>query len=160
MMSHRGTLMRPRTCPRHGGSRPCTCAMGNVYRFVEPVALLMLNERGHSCGYDLAAHLSEYALTDAQIEHAALYRTLRGLEKNGYVISRWATRNGGPARRIYSLTPAGKRHLEQWRQVLANLGHALSHFAHQAGRAHKGTRKPRAATTGTSGCNAGRALNS
>lgn len=130
--------MRPRTCPRHGGSRPCTCAMGNVYRFVEPVALRMLYERGHSCGYDLAAHLGEYALTDAQIEHAALYRTLRSLEHNGYVISRWAMRNGGPARRIYSLTPAGERHLEEWRQVMGNLGRALSRFAHGSDRAQKG----------------------
>ncbi len=148
--------MRPRTCLRHGGNRPCTCAMGNVYRFVEPVTLLMLNERGHSCGYDLAAHLSEYALTDAQIENAALYRTLRGLENNGYVISQWAIRNGGPARRIYSLTPAGERHLEEWRQVLANLGHALSHFAHQAGRARMGRSKPRASATETRGGNAAR----
>jgi DNA-binding PadR family transcriptional regulator len=47
---------------------------------------------------------------------------------------KWAMRNGGPARRVYSLTPAGERHLQEWRQVLANLGHALSRFAHQAGQ--------------------------
>jgi len=128
--------------------------MGNVYRFVEPVTLLMLNERGHSYGYDLAAHLSEYALTDAQIEHAALYRTLRGLEKNGYVISQWAMRNGGPARRVYSLTTAGERHLEEWRQVLANLEHALSRFARQAGQVPEGRSKSRASARERSGSSA------
>jgi len=76
-------------CPRHGGGHPCTCAMGNVYRFIEPVLLLMLRDKGHSYGYELSENLGEYALTDAQIERAALYRTLRTLEENGHVSSSW-----------------------------------------------------------------------
>lgn len=27
--------MPHRSRPRHGNGRPCTCAMGNLYRFVE-----------------------------------------------------------------------------------------------------------------------------
>ena len=65
------------TCERHGKNHPCTCAMGNIYRFVEPVVLLMLKEKKHSYGYDLTNTLADYALTDAEIEGAALYRTLR-----------------------------------------------------------------------------------
>jgi DNA-binding PadR family transcriptional regulator len=61
--------------------------MGNIYRFIEPVLPLMLQEKKHSYGYELFAALGEYALTDAQIERAALYRTLRTLEENGYVTS-------------------------------------------------------------------------
>lgn len=51
--------------------------MGNLYRFVEPVVLLLLKRKGRSYGYDLSGDLEEYALTDAEIERAALYRTLR-----------------------------------------------------------------------------------
>ena len=81
--------MKRGSCPRHGGKRPCTCAMGNVSRFIEPVALLMLKVKGQSYGYDLASSMAEYALTDASVERGALYRTLRQLEENGYVVSEW-----------------------------------------------------------------------
>jgi PadR family transcriptional regulator len=124
--------MRHPVCPRHGDD-PCTCAMGNIYRFVEPVLLLMLKDKGHSYGYDLAANLSQYALTDGQIEGAVLYRTLRRLEQNGYVVSSWDTRSSGPARRVYALTKAGERHLVEWAQVLGNLGAAMRRFATRAG---------------------------
>jgi len=57
--------------------------MGNLYRFVEPVVLLLLKSKGRSYGYDLCPELQAHALTDAEIERAALYRTLRQLEMNG-----------------------------------------------------------------------------
>lgn len=120
--------MRRSVCPRHQGEHPCTCAMGNIYRFVEPVLLLMLKEKGHSYGYDLAGSLPEYALTDAEIEAAVLYRTLRRLEANGHVKSSWDTSNGGPARRVYALTNSGEQHLLEWAEVLGNLGLAMSKF--------------------------------
>jgi DNA-binding PadR family transcriptional regulator len=112
--------------------------MGNVYRFVEPVVLLMLKEKGRSYGYDLSANLASYALTDAQIEGAALYRTLRRLEENEYVVSGWDTRNSGPARRVYTLTKSGERHLRDWAEVLGNLGAAMSRFAKRADSNGKG----------------------
>jgi PadR family transcriptional regulator PadR len=135
--------MRRAICPRHGSERPCTCAMGNVYRFVEPVILLMLKKKGGSYGYDLAANLGEYALTDAQIEGAALYRTLRRLEENRYVVSDWDTSNGGPARRVYTLTRDGERHLREWAEVLGNLGVAMSRFARHAAPKRRPRRAPR-----------------
>jgi DNA-binding PadR family transcriptional regulator len=106
--------------------------MGNLYRFVEPVVLLLLNKKGHSYGYDLAGDLHEYALTDAEIEKAALYRTLRQLELNGNVASEWETDKGGPARRVYRLTAEGKRHLEEWATVLDHVSKSMSRFVRQA----------------------------
>lgn len=41
--------------------------------------------KGRSCGYNLCADLEMQALTDATIDKAAVYRTLRQLEKNGNV---------------------------------------------------------------------------
>jgi len=63
--------------------------MGNLYRFVEPVLLFLLKKKGRSYGYELAAELREHALTDASIEAAALYKTLRQLEQNDCVTSEW-----------------------------------------------------------------------
>src|ERR1700739_163856 len=107
---------------------PCPCAMGHLSRFVEPVVLLLLKKKGHSYGYDLLSSLSEYAFTDAEIERAALYRTLRRLQQNGYVSSNWETDRGGPARRIYALTPGGERHLREWAQGLTKAAGPLGRF--------------------------------
>jgi DNA-binding PadR family transcriptional regulator len=107
--------------------------MRNSYRFLEPVLLLMLKEKGHSYGYDLSASLEEYALTDARIERAALYRTLRTVEANRYVTSNWETDKAGPARRVYCLTDDGCRHLGEWAQLLGRLGVAMTAFCQKAG---------------------------
>ena len=124
--------MPRRMCHRHGQDQPCTCAMGNLYRFVEPVVLLLLKKKGHSYGYDLAGDLHQHALTDAEIERGALYRTLRQLEENGNVASEWDTETGGPARRIYRLTPNGERHLEEWVTVLDHVSRSMARFVHDA----------------------------
>jgi len=70
-------------CNRHGPNRPCSCGMGNLYRFVEPVTLYLLKIKAGAHGYTLAADLNEYGLTDSLVEPGALYRTLRRLEKRG-----------------------------------------------------------------------------
>jgi DNA-binding PadR family transcriptional regulator len=106
--------------------------MGNIYRFIEPVLLLMLKEKGHSYGYDLSESLREYALTDTPIDRPALYRTLRTLEANGYVTSEWETENAGPARRVYALTHKGVGHLAEWAQLLDRLGEAMKTYSKRA----------------------------
>jgi len=122
---------RRRCCKQPGLGRPCTCAMGNVSRFIEPVVLRILKDKKRSYGYEIAENLAQYALTDATIEGAALYRTLRTLEANGYVVSTWEA-GEGPARRNYSLTRAGQEHLKEWAVLLHDLGQAMLEFARQA----------------------------
>ena len=117
-----------RRCKQPGQEHPCTCAMGNVSRFIEPVVLRILKEKKKSYGYEIAECLSQYALTDATIEGAALYRTLRTLEANGHVSSTWDA-GDGPARRNYSLTRSGHMHLREWAYLLEGLGKAMIEFA-------------------------------
>ena len=119
-----------RCCKQPGCGRPCTCAMGNVSRFIEPVVLRILKEKKKSYGYEIAESLAQYALTDATIEGAALYRTLRTLEANGYVSSTWEA-GEGPARRNYSLTRSGHVHLRDWTHLLETLGKAMIDFARE-----------------------------
>lgn len=106
--------------------------MGNLYRFVEPVVLLLLKKKGRTYGYDLSGDLEDWALTDAEIERAALYRTLRQLEKNGNVKSEWDVENAGPARRVYRLTAKGERHLQEWAAVLEHVSKSMSRFVKEA----------------------------
>ena len=123
--------MPSRSCSRHPRDYACTCGMGNLYRFVEPVVLLLLKKKVCSYGYDLSGELQQHALTDAQIERAALYRTLRNLEMNGNVKSGWETNQGGPARRVYKLTAKGERHLEEWASVLDHVSKSMAGFVKQ-----------------------------
>ena len=124
--------MPPRACPRHAGQHPCTCAMGNLYRFVEPVLLYLLKRKGRSYGYELANEVRAHAFTDAEIEVAALYRTLRQLEQNDCVISEWDVKGNGPARRVYKLTPRGEEHLGEWLTVLRHMSGAMRCFVRNA----------------------------
>jgi PadR family transcriptional regulator, regulatory protein PadR len=116
--------------------------MGHLYRFVEPVLLLMIKERGQAHGYDLAGDLSSYSFTDAEIERAALYRTLNTLEKNGCVRSEWDTTGSGPARKVYSLTKHGEQHLNEWAQVLTNVSKSMSSFIRKVNALNSGSAKP------------------
>jgi PadR family transcriptional regulator len=109
--------------------------MGHLYRFVEPVILLLLLQKGEAHGYELANELPKYALTDAQVEAAALYRTLRTLEHNGNLTSRWDAGSSGPARRVYRLTDEGEEHLREWVAVLGHMSNSMTRFLKAARRA-------------------------
>jgi len=137
--------MPNRTCPRHAHQHPCTCAMGNLYRFVEPVLLFLLQKKGRAHGYELANELPKHALTDAEIEVSALYRTLRQLEQNDCVTSEWNVEGSGPARRLYKLTPHGEEHLEEWITVLAHMSESMSRFVLEA-RSQNAIAESRSAT--------------
>lgn len=60
-------------------------------------------------GYDIARRLGALALAS---ELAAVYRTLRRLEREGCVSSCLTPASTGPNRRVYRLTPRGRRELD------------------------------------------------
>ncbi len=135
--------MPSKLCARHTKKQPCTCGMGNLYRFVEPLILHLLAIKGSACGYALLADLEAHALTDAAIDKAALYRTLRHLEANGKVQSAWETDGGGPARRVYTLTRDGEEHLEEWAAVLEHLAQAMDRFVRAVRKPKRRHTRPR-----------------
>jgi PadR family transcriptional regulator PadR len=85
--------------------------------------LLVLGEvRAH--GYDLPALLAPLGLGAA--DRGFVYRTLRTMEADGLVASAWDRSPTGPARRSYTVTPAGR----QWADVAtATLREADGHMA-------------------------------
>jgi PadR family transcriptional regulator, regulatory protein PadR len=102
--------------------------MGNLYRFVEPVVLYVLEHNGPTYGYELGGRLQDHVLTDAEIDRGALYRVLQRLETTGHVTSDWDTSGSGPARHIYSITQSGSDHLREWAVVLDNLSQSMKSF--------------------------------
>ncbi len=115
-------------CRHHGTGQPCSCAMGNLYRFVEPLVLYLLKKQGKTHGYELVGALQQHALTDSRVEPGALYRTLRRLEENSFVTSNWDISSAGPARRVYELTKEGEEHLQEWTVVIEHLANSMSRF--------------------------------
>ena len=80
-----------------------------------PVLLLMLRQWS-SYGYALMEKMSTFGL--AAMNPGTFYRTLRQMEKDGMVSSSWDTSEGGPARRVYSITDAGESYLHYRAQSL------------------------------------------
>jgi poly-beta-hydroxybutyrate-responsive repressor len=80
-----------------------------------PYVLLAVSlQRAH--GYLIEEYLR--GLGFLSLEMSTLYRTLRQLEKDGLLYSSWEPGPAGPARRVYSLTDAGRAWLDTWAGVL------------------------------------------
>jgi PadR family transcriptional regulator len=90
-----------------------------------PVLLLMLREWS-SYGYELMEKMAAFGLTT--MNAGTFYRTLRQMEKNGMVSSSWDTSEGGPARRVYSITEAGENYLKFWASSLAHYQKMMNMF--------------------------------
>ncbi|CAA9309504.1 MAG: hypothetical protein AVDCRST_MAG93-5133 [uncultured Chloroflexia bacterium] len=76
-----------------------------------PVALVLLRKEP-SHGYKLMERLDEFGFEQTNL--GTMYRTLRHMEEEGLCKSEWKTPEGGPARRIYSVTDAGEEYLAAW----------------------------------------------
>jgi DNA-binding PadR family transcriptional regulator len=79
-------------------------------------AILELLERKSLSGYDVKKRFLGSLAFGWHAHVSQLYPALRQLEHHGYVTSRTEASNQGPARRIYSITPAGHTALLTWLQ--------------------------------------------
>jgi PadR family transcriptional regulator, regulatory protein PadR len=83
--------------------------------WLEAVILLTLRE-WNSYGYELMKRAATFGFE--AMNPGTLYRTLRQMEENGVVKSKWETSKGGRARRMYSITDAGEAYLQFWAKSL------------------------------------------
>ena len=81
-------------------------------------SLLAFLKNWNAYGYQLSQKLAESGMPEC--DSGTVYRTLRQLEKSGFVSSFWDTSESGPARRMYSLTAAGDLFLATWMQAFQN----------------------------------------
>src|SRR4030042_6103027 len=91
----------------------CSCTGGRASRYLVPALLLLLAEKS-SHGYELTERYSEFGFTEAGYDPGAIYRTLKLLEADGFIKSRWKTGSTGPAKKIYSITPEGIEMMSSW----------------------------------------------
>lgn len=95
----------------------CQCNGGQPKNFLQPCLLLLLFQRP-SHGYDLLDRLAQAGLSIGAPDPAAVYRTLRQMERDGMVLSRWDPSNHGPRRRTYELSSEGEDLLHTWAQSI------------------------------------------
>ena len=88
--------------------------------------LLLLLRNWSAHGYQLIQTLTAMGL--GFVDPATVYRTLRQLEKEGYISSVWDPKAAGPARRMYTLSPSGEEYLRLWAGQLEQYQSTLSRF--------------------------------
>lgn len=82
--------------------------------------ILAVLERGSAHGLEVLRRLEAAGAGSLHLKEGTLYPALYRLEEGGLVKAEWedsAERPRGPRRRIYRLTPKGKRQLAQGRQA-------------------------------------------
>jgi PadR family transcriptional regulator PadR len=94
---------------------------GGWLRGALDLAILAVLVEGDRHGYALAQRLAEHGL--GQIKGGALYPVLGRLEAAGVVAADWQPGDGGPGRKVYAITQAGRDRLnaerDQWRAFAA-----------------------------------------
>ncbi len=81
--------------------------------FLQPCLLFQLSREDRH-GYELFQGLEEF-MTDAQdYDSSRIYRILRNMEAQGFVVSYDGEASRGPKRRMYRLTPDGREQLALW----------------------------------------------
>ena len=97
----------------------CRRRGGGGGALVEPAALAALLFAG-GYGYDMRKTILEKTGGAVDVDVGGLYRSLRRLEEEGAVVSRWCddVAASGPRRREYELTQQGVELAEQWLDVL------------------------------------------
>lgn len=88
---------------------------------LETMALAAIEE-GEAHGFEVLRRLEEAGCGALRLKEGSLYPALYRLEERGCLRARWEENPGGrrgPARRVYRLTPKGRRHLEQGRREWA-----------------------------------------
>jgi len=106
-------------CKNYPGERPP--------RFLKAFLLLFLSvEEAH--GYELIEHLKKMGVKYETYEVGYVYKTLRNMEKEGVVESRWNVKEKGAAKRVYRITDKGTESLANWAAVLTNIRDSITNF--------------------------------
>lgn len=77
------------------------------------VILTMLSERD-ATGYDIARAFDESLAFFWNASHQQLYRDLKALEREGLVAATLVEQTHRPDKKVYCLTPAGRKQHETW----------------------------------------------
>ena len=78
--------------------------------------------------------MGSLSFLEAVPDPGVIYRHLRRLEEEGMVTSRLDPGSGGPARKVYSLTPEGESYLQAWAVQIRRRKQSLEGFLEEFDR--------------------------
>ena len=101
---------------------------GGWLRGTLELAILAVLAEGDRHGYAVAQRLAEHGV--GHIKGGALYPVLGRLEAAQAVAADWQPGDGGPGRKVYTITPAGRERLsserDRWREFAAAFDRMLT----------------------------------
>lgn len=86
---------------------------GELLKGNTPTLILAVLGRGPRHGYGIAREIEQRSTGALSLGEGSLYPALRALEREGLVTSAWEEQESGPARKVYTLTEAGRAVLEE-----------------------------------------------
>ena len=93
------------------------------------LALKILNRRGPLHGYGISAHIERMSEEVLRVEEGSLYPALHRMEEDGWIKAKWVTTENNRRARVYEITAAGRKQLEEeegrWRSVTAAVDQVL-----------------------------------
>jgi PadR family transcriptional regulator PadR len=112
---------------------------GELLKGHTPTLILAVLDAGPLHGYAIAREIARRSRQALCLGEGSLYPALRSLEADGLVSSQWEPQPSGPARRVYSLTEAGRaeyhRRTRSWREFARAVEEVIGgvHHAPQPG---------------------------
>jgi len=93
------------------------------------LVLRTLASRGRLHGYAITNHIQQISSDLLRVEEGSLYPALHRMEQDGWVRAEWGLTEKKRQARFYSLTPQGKKQLEQeeasWARLQAGVRRVL-----------------------------------
>jgi PadR family transcriptional regulator, regulatory protein PadR len=85
-------------------------------------------------GYAIAREVERRSHEALSLGEGALYPALRALERDKLVVGTWEVQPSGPARRVYTITDAGRQKLAKqvsaWETLVEAIGHVIKGAPH------------------------------
>jgi PadR family transcriptional regulator PadR len=93
------------------------------------MVLKILGRRGSLHGYGITAQIESMSKDVLRVEEGSLYPALHRMEEAGWIKARWVTTENKRRARLYEITAAGRKQLEdeevRWKLVTAAVGQVL-----------------------------------
>jgi len=93
------------------------------------LVLKILARRGPLHGYGLATHIKRVSQDVLDVEEGSLYPALHRMEETGLIKAKWVITENNRRARMYEITRAGSKELEQeenrWRAISSAIGRVL-----------------------------------
>src|SRR3954463_10209990 len=85
------------------------------------LVLKTLDARGRMHGYAITSHIQRVSSDLLRVEEGSLYPALHRMAQDGWVQAEWGVPEKNREARFYSLTAAGRKHLEAEQESWARL---------------------------------------